>query len=360
MYPFAGGGLKQRPGKPGRTAFHPSPIPPPRVYYRLGKRKGTFSTRLKRGERKIDQTIIGIDHGYYAIKTRHCVFPTGITAYDHEPYTRQDVLEYEGRWYVCGTGRQPLQRDKTASENYYLLTLAAIAKELRQRRMKGQCSVTLAAGLPLTGFGREKGAFEKYLRRSSQPVKYRYEDVPYEVTVTDVKLFPQGYSALALRPELITGEPSVLLMDIGGWTGDLMRLDNAVPNADTCRSLEWGMIRCLDGAREQVRRTMGLSVTDAQIERVLSGLPCALDEKVREVIRQQGRTYTEHLLSAAMEAGFDLKAMPVVMLGGGASVVTRYVREGDRLCRMIPLHDSRINAAGFERLAEQMNVRGQA
>ena len=39
---------------------------------------------------------------------------------------------------------------------------------------------------------------------------------------------------------------------------------------------------------------------------------------------------------------------------------TEDVREGDRLCRMIPLHDSRINAAGFERLAEQMNVRGQA
>ena len=149
-------------------------------------------------------------------------------------------------------------------------------------------------------------------------------------------------------------------MDIGGWTVDLMRLDNAVPNADTCRSLEWGMIRCLDGAREQVRRTMELSVTDAQIERVLSGLPCALDEKAREVIWQQGRTYTEHLLSAVMEAGFDLKAMPVVMLGGGASVVTRYVQEGDRLCRMIPLPDSRINAAGFERLAEQLNVRGQA
>ena len=110
------------------------------------------------------------------MKTRHCVFPTGITAYEHEPYTRQDVLEYEGRWYVCGTGRQPLQRDKTASGGYYLLTLAAIAKELRQRGIKGRCSVILAAGLPLTGFGREKEGFEKYLRRSSQPVQYRYED----------------------------------------------------------------------------------------------------------------------------------------------------------------------------------------
>mgnify|MGYP003363995515 CR=1 FL=1 len=128
------------------------------------------------------------------MKTRHCVFPTGITAYEHEPYTRQDVLEYEGRWYVCGTGRQPLQRDKTASGGYYLLTLAAIAKELRQRGIKGRCSVILAAGLPLTGFGREKEGFEKYLRRSSQPVQYRYEDVSYEVTITDVKLFPQRQS----------------------------------------------------------------------------------------------------------------------------------------------------------------------
>ena len=95
------------------------------------------------------------------MKTRHCVFSTGIAAYDHEPYTRQNVLEYEGRWYVCGTGRQSIQRDKTVNENYYLLTLAAVAKELQQRRMEGSCSVTLAAGLPLAGFGREKGTFEK-------------------------------------------------------------------------------------------------------------------------------------------------------------------------------------------------------
>ena len=34
---------------------------------------------------------IGIDHGYYAIKTRHCSFPAGLTAYGSpEPYTRQE------------------------------------------------------------------------------------------------------------------------------------------------------------------------------------------------------------------------------------------------------------------------------
>lgn len=91
-------------------------------------------------------------------------------------------------------------------------------------------------------------------------MRFRYEDAEYEVTVEDVKLFPQGYSALALHPDFIRGEPSVLLIDIGGWTVDLMRLDNAVPNAATCRSLELGVIRCIDEITEQVRRNTGLSV----------------------------------------------------------------------------------------------------
>ena len=78
--------------------------------------------------------IIGIDHGYYAIKTPHVCFPTGLTGYDYEPYTMQNVLQYNGKFYVCGTGRQTLVRSKTSNDNYYLLTMAAIAQEIRYRR----------------------------------------------------------------------------------------------------------------------------------------------------------------------------------------------------------------------------------
>ena len=38
--------------------------------------------------------IIGIDHGYYAIKTAHCSFPAGLTSYgEHEPYSRSNLWE---------------------------------------------------------------------------------------------------------------------------------------------------------------------------------------------------------------------------------------------------------------------------
>ena len=158
-----------------------------------------------------------------------------------------------------------------------------------------------------------------------------------------------------MYPELLRDEPSVLLMDIGGWTVDLMRLDNGVPNAATCRSLELGMIRCMEEAREQVLREKGVSVTDAQIERVLSGKNCSLENAIQCLIRKQGEIYTRHLLSAVMEAGFDLKALPVVMMGGGASVVHRHVSQQDGLCQVIPLLDDKVNAKGFERIVEQMS-----
>ena len=91
--------------------------------------------------------IIGIDHGYYAIKTKQVCFPTGLMRYTYEPYTMQNVLQYGGAYYVCGTGRQALVKDKTANDNYYLLTLAALAQEIRKRKRENcqGCSCSRAS-----------------------------------------------------------------------------------------------------------------------------------------------------------------------------------------------------------------------
>ena len=299
--------------------------------------------------------VIGIDHGYYAIKTKQVCFPTGIIRYEYEPYTMQNVLQYQGEYYVCGTGRQTLVKDKTANDNYYLLTLAALAQEIRKRKGERTAKVVLAAGLPLTGFGREKQKFKEYLFQK-QLIRFLYEGERYEIQIEDVKLFPQGYSALALYPEYLKDEPSVLLVDIGGWTVDLMRLDNAVPNAATCRSLELGVIRCMDEIREQVRRNTGLSVTETQIERVLRGKPSSMPAEVVSLIEKQGRLYIEKILSAITEAGFDLRAVHSIFMGGGAAIFQHRVSTQDRLCRPIYLTDIHANAAGYERIVGQMRA----
>ena len=298
--------------------------------------------------------MIGVDHGYAAMKTTHCAFPTGLVEYEHEPYTQKDVLEYGGRFYVVGSGRQPLQKDKTRTEDYYLLTLAAIARELDHRSVETTADIHLAAGLPLTSFGRDKKSFRDYLYREGRPVSFRYGGRGYTITVRQVSLFPQGYAAALTQTELLD-EPSVIVADIGGWTVDLMRLDRRIPNAATCRSLELGMIRCIDEIKEQLRRDVGVSVTGAQVERVLCGNPCSMDDAARQIIVRQGRLYTEQLISAAMESGFDLKAMPVVLMGGGAAIAKRNITQEDGLCRVLLLPGDTANAQGFEDILRQMS-----
>ncbi len=297
---------------------------------------------------------IGIDHGYAAMKSPHFSFPTGLVQYEHEPYTSKDVLEYSGKFYVVGSGRQPLQKDKTLTEDYYLLTLAAIARELEHRGADRTASVHLAAGLPLTSFGRDKKKFRAYLLRDGKPVSFRYEGNDYAVTIAEVSLFPQGYAAVLTQQELLD-EPSVIVADIGGWTVDLMRLDNRIPNAATCWSLELGMIRCLDEIAEQVRRSLGLSMTAAQIESVLQGGVSSVDESARQIIHREASGYVRRLLSAITESGLDARAMPAVFLGGGAALLKRHVSATDGLCRPFILDDVCMNAKGYERLVGQMS-----
>lgn len=301
-----------------------------------------------------EMITIGIDHGYAAMKTSHFSFPTGLVEYEHEPYTSKDVLEYGGKYYVVGSGRQPLQKDKTFTGDYYLLTLAAIAEELMYRGAEPTAAVHLAAGLPLTSFGRDKKKFRAYLLRDGKPVSFRYEGQDYAVTIAEVSLFPQGYATVLTQSELLD-EPSVIVADIGGWTVDLMRLDNRIPNAATCRSLELGMIRCIDEISEQVRRLFGVSMTTAQIESILRGSTSSVEDRIRAIIHAQADKYIKALLSAIMESGLDTHAMPIIFLGGGAALMKRRVTATEGLCRPLILDDVCLNAKGYERLVGQMS-----
>lgn len=297
--------------------------------------------------------IIGIDHGYAGIKTANFVFPSGVVAFDTPPPVQQGLLEYEGHFYVCGSGRQPLTKDKTITPNYFLLTLAALAKEVKLRTGGTKADVIIAAGLPLTGYGKDKAAFRAYLTPKQQPLRFRFEDAGYEITVSQVLICPQGYSAIAANLPLLGNEPSVVIIDIGGWTVDVMRMDHRVVDTSTCRSLELGVIRCLDEIKEQVRRSLGLSLTDAQVQAVLSDAPCALTEQAKAIVTRQGRVYVERLLSEISECGFDLKALPEIFMGGGASLVKPRVAREDGLCRPVCLTDVCLNAKAFEQIVGQ-------
>ena len=104
---------------------------------------------------------------------------------------------------------------------------------------------------------------------------------------------------------------------------------------------------------EQVRRSLNLSLTGAQIENVLRGSPDSMDDRVKAIIQREAGLYARRILSAIAEAGLDCRAMPVVFLGGGAGLMKRYLPQGSVL-RPVILDDDKLNAQAYERLAGQV------
>ena len=141
--------------------------------------------------------IIAVDHGYGNIKTANTVTPTGITAYDTEPIFSGNILEYNGTYYRIGEGHKEFIPDKAMDEDYYLLTLMAVARELNAYGIR-EADVHLAAGLPLTWVRKQREDFRTYLLRNEY-VSFHFNGKEYKLHFVGCSLFPQGYPAIVSR-----------------------------------------------------------------------------------------------------------------------------------------------------------------
>ena len=191
--------------------------------------------------------VIGIDHGWSMMKTVTQVFVTGVKEITTTPALFGDVLEYDGKYYKIGTVRQEVKDTKVEDDSFYLLTLAAVAKELKKRGLS-DAKVFLAVGLPLTRFGAERNNFIKYLTKNKR-VDFRYENEAYHIEIDDVAVFPQCYAAVV--DKIPTMAKKTLVVDIGSWTIDIMPVINKSPDESKCVTVPRGLITCMRSINEQ-------------------------------------------------------------------------------------------------------------
>lgn len=85
------------------------------------------------------------------------------------------MLVYDGKYYLIGEGHKEFLPDKIRDEDYYILTLVAIAKELQREKLT-EAKVIIAAGLPLTWTSGQKKDFAAYLSKNKE-VSFTYQKV---------------------------------------------------------------------------------------------------------------------------------------------------------------------------------------
>ncbi len=290
--------------------------------------------------------VIGIDHGWSNMKTVSQVFTTGVKEISTEPAFFDNVVEWNGVYYKVGGKRLEVRDTKVENDNFYLLTLASVAKELNRRGMRNT-NVLLSVGLPLTRFGAEKQDFIDYLARKKE-VSFQFEKEKYHINIARVSVFPQCYAAIADR--IKTLPERAVIVDIGSWTIDILPICQSYPDEPECITIPQGLIRCMREINEECVRQIGQELDESVIQEIMAGGKGKLPERYMEIVEDCIRKFVQKVYNILKEHGYNLDVTPIVFVGGGATVMKLFGNPTGANIQYI--EDVKANAKGYEYLGK--------
>ena len=293
-----------------------------------------------------NKVIIGIDHGYGNIKTANHIFKTGVMEYDAEPLFTNDMLVYNGKYYTIGEGHKEFKAEKQNDDDYYVLTLAAIAMELDDNDLT-EADVFIAAGLPLTWTSGQKAEFAEYLTKNER-VTFVFRKVRYRIRIVGAKIYPQGYAAVANFASSMKGVNMVA--DIGNGTMNTLTVINGAPQQGRMFTEKFGTHQCTLAVREQFMRQTRREIDDAIIEEVLINGTANLSDDDLKIIRATATEYVNDIFRRLREHGYDEKSVTLYVTGGGGCLIKNFCTYDKS--RVFFVDDICAAAKGYEHMAE--------
>lgn len=295
--------------------------------------------------------LIAIDHGNKQMKLVHSgSFISGVSESEVQPFGG-DVLKYREKYYQLSDQRIPYRRDKTEDDRFFVLTLFGIANEIEATNSytKGIMKIQLAVGLPPAHYGAQNDAFTRYFSGRGV-VSFFYHGKHFTIDIDDVACYPQSYAAAASILETLTTVPLALVVDIGGYTMDYIRIKNGRGDLASCDSLENGVIMLYNKIISKVRAAQDILLTEAEIDSILSGQSVQGLQEVVPVVERCAREFVSDLLSALRERQLELRTAPVVFVGGGSILLKRHIQKSGKVGYPMFIDDIQANAKGFETL----------
>jgi len=297
--------------------------------------------------------LIAIDHGNFAIKTVNHSFVSGLSEHTVKPPMTDEILEYGGKYWTLSGRRLNYMRDKTQDERYFVLTLFAIAKELEEKGGYQLVErIQLAVGLPPEHYGVLKERFARYFKRDNV-IRFVYRDKPYSILIDRVLVFPQAYAAVVPQSSQVIHTLRIFVVDIGGYTTDVLLLKNGKPDLQFCRSLETGIITMNNEIIRKVGALHDMRIEDEHISAVLWGKETILPEDVKETIRGATKLHAQDILNQLRELQVDLRSNPAIFIGGGSILLRPYLESSPLVAKASFVDSPNANAIGYEMLGRQ-------
>lgn len=233
--------------------------------------------------------------------------------------------------------------------NTFILTLFAIAKELEKLgNTSPMVEADLAVGLPPEHYALRQ-RFAEYFKRGR--VNFVFNGTPISLLIRHVFVYPQAYAAVVPQAGRLKDIPRTFIIDIGGYTTDVMLLRNAAPDLQFCRSLEMGVIPMSNDIISRVSAMYDMKIEDDHIADIIQGRPTILPDEVRELIFTKVRSYACDILDKLRELQVDLRANPAIFIGGGSILFRSFVEESPLVAHADFVTDPKANAIGYGMLA---------
>lgn len=290
--------------------------------------------------------IIGIDHGFGNMKTRNTVFKSGVKTFDEKPPFGTEILQYKDKFYLIGEGHKTFIAEKDGDEDYFILTLTALAKELKERG-KSEAQVILAVGLPISWLKAQKENFKQYLMKETV-VEFKFKNEPYRVRINDVLVFPQGYAGVS--GNMTQFEGTNMLADIGNGTMNTVFINNHKPRADKYYTDKLGVNQCVIQIRNSLLAECGSVPDDELIEQFLITGTADMPEKYLKVMRDEAYKYVKSIFEKLSEYEYNPDLVKLYFIGGGGCLIKNFGEYDPERVEIIS--DICATAKGYESLAK--------
>lgn len=292
--------------------------------------------------------VIAVDTGNKLMKTPHFIFSAGLSSHgEHEPASIEPVefLRRDRTYYTVSEQHISNVPDKTKDEQYVNLTLIAIAKELLLNDITPdydgvvRTHIVLCLGLPINHYDKYRRNYTSFYKGRQFVFSYRPEGTKritkFDIVADRVYVFPQGFAACQSSKEIMrmTRDGICNVIDIGGYTTDIVQLENGRPvMSDTISPTlnSVGFNNLVAKINRSIEAKTEARLRDSQIDQIIRscGQDCGRVYKpvVDEVLRIT-REYARDIVGRLVEEGVRFQFESIVFVGGGALCLKPFIEE---------------------------------
>lgn len=312
--------------------------------------------------------IIAVDQGNYNVKSfgpgkGTTPFPTGLNHHgDVPPPIITGSIMFNGQYYSNTHDRLQTRRDKTEDEDYFILTLVAIANEIKAAYPNADeydVKIALALGLPVEHLSikssdgqRLREKYREFFGNKGAPIEFLHEGIKFKIRVVDVGVFAQTISAAISSPSVYGTMMKTVrsyVIDIGGGTTNVVSIINQVPQNPGITLENMGVLELFKMARRAVLEDTNRNIDDFMLDAMLRKEQiCPPD--IEAAINRAKNDFVKRLILELQARKIDLYMGFLCFVGGGSVLLYDCLQkniESIGNTQMVLIPDVRANAMGY-------------